>query len=205
MSRRKYDEIVVEPARAAEPVIEMCRSTIDSGLKKRIRRIIVPLIKKRWKLSSVGEGFQWPSGFRWKIAPGSKLGRYVYVGEGFAADGPVVIGDLCMISVNVRIFGDDHRYDVEQLPMRLGFEDRPRPVTEFGVDVWVGRDVLIREGVRIGAGAVVAAGSIVTRDVDPYAIVAGVPAKIIKSRFEPEGQCRHHEYVASNVVRPSDL
>lgn len=56
----------------------------------------------------------------------------------------------------------------------------------IGNDVWIGAKVLIKDGVHIGDGAVVGAGSIVTHDVPPYAIVAGVPAKIIRYRFSPE-------------------
>lgn len=55
-----------------------------------------------------------------------------------------------------------------------------------GNDVWIGSSVKIMEGVTIGDGAVVAAGAIVTKDVPPYAIVGGVPAKIIKYRFDEE-------------------
>ena len=58
--------------------------------------------------------------------------------------------------------------------------------TVIGNDVWIGDSALILEGVTIGDGAVVAAASVVTKDVPPYAIVAGVPAKVIRYRFEAE-------------------
>lgn len=58
-----------------------------------------------------------------------------------------------------------------------------RPV-QFGHDVWVGMRTLIKRGISIGHGAVVAAGALVTRDVPPYAIVAGTPARILRFRFE---------------------
>ena len=57
---------------------------------------------------------------------------------------------------------------------------------EIGNDVWIGNNVLIKGGISIGNGAVIGMGSVVTKDVPPYAIVAGVPAKIIKYRFERE-------------------
>lgn len=67
---------------------------------------------------------------------------------------------------------------------RMLFEEH-RHVT-IGNDVWIGNNAMIVDGVEIGDGAVVAAGAVVTRDVPPYAIVGGVPAKVIRMRFEPD-------------------
>ena len=64
---------------------------------------------------------------------------------------------------------------------------RPNPLrgkTIVGNDVWIGRNAIVMGGVRIGDGAVVGAGAVVTKDVPPYAIVAGVPARIIRYRFD---------------------
>ena len=58
--------------------------------------------------------------------------------------------------------------------------------TSIGNDVWVGAGALIKDGVRVGDGAVIAAGAVVIRDVEPYAIVGGVPASTIRYRFDPE-------------------
>lgn len=57
-------------------------------------------------------------------------------------------------------------------------------MTEIGNDVWIGDHVVIMSGVKIGDGAIVAAGAVVTKDVPPYAIVGGIPARVIKYRFE---------------------
>lgn len=60
------------------------------------------------------------------------------------------------------------------------------PVTTIGNDVWIGNNAVIKYGVHIGDGAIVAAGAVVTKDVEPYSIVGGVPARVIKYRFTPE-------------------
>lgn len=62
----------------------------------------------------------------------------------------------------------------------------PPQITEIGNDVWIGRSAIIISGLRIGNGSVVGAGSVVTKDVPPYAVVAGNPARIIRYRFTPE-------------------
>jgi acetyltransferase-like isoleucine patch superfamily enzyme len=60
------------------------------------------------------------------------------------------------------------------------------PKTVIGSDVWVGNGAMIKSGVKVGHGAVIGAGAMVTKDVEPYSVVAGVPAKHVKFRFEPE-------------------
>jgi acetyltransferase-like isoleucine patch superfamily enzyme len=60
------------------------------------------------------------------------------------------------------------------------------PVTEIGNDVWIGANAVVRDGVKIGDGAIIGAGAVVTKDIPPYAIVGGVPAKLIRYRFSPE-------------------
>ena len=60
------------------------------------------------------------------------------------------------------------------------------PETTIGNDVWIGNNVNIKYGVTIGDGAIIGSGAVVTKDVEPYSIVGGVPAKIIKYRFQPD-------------------
>lgn len=103
----------------------------------------------------------------------------------------VTIGNFCSIAKGVEfVFGDHPLGKVSTYPLRylLGKEATNNdavcrgPIT-VGNDVWLGRNALIMANVQIGDGAVVAAGSVVTRDVPPYAVVGGVPARIIKTRF----------------------
>lgn len=104
------------------------------------------------------------------------------------------IGNYCSIAQNVRFILDaDHQiksissypFKVKLLQSKL-FEATSKGDIVIDDDVWIGYGATIMSGVHIGQGAVVAAGAVVTKDVPPYAIVGGVPAKVIKYRFEPE-------------------
>lgn len=106
-----------------------------------------------------------------------------YSGNGFDAwiNGTCTIGHHVMMGKDVVILTRNHAFDRTDIPMmEQGFEEE-RPV-EIGNDVWIGDRVIILPGVNVGDVGILAAGAIVTHDVPPYAIVAGVPAKIIKMR-----------------------
>jgi acetyltransferase-like isoleucine patch superfamily enzyme len=109
-------------------------------------------------------------------------------------DDRVRIGKFCSIADGVKFVFGGHRVDtVSTFPFRaVCFNEAPHADAAskgeivVGQDVWIGVNALILSGVKIGNGAVVAAGAVVTKDVAPYAIVGGVPAKPVKMRFEPE-------------------
>jgi acetyltransferase-like isoleucine patch superfamily enzyme len=105
----------------------------------------------------------------------------------------LTIGNYVSISSGVKfLLGGNHRYDTfSTYPFKvkvLGHQKEAWSKGEIIVDddVWIGMDAMILSGVTIGKGAVVAAGSIVTKDVPPFAIVGGNPAKLIKYRFEKD-------------------
>lgn len=191
MPRRTPPTAVPDPDRATDEMIRRCRVEIESTRKALARRFILPFIQHRFRLGEVGEGFQWGSDLF--VAPGSRIGRYAYLGPGFFAPGPIVVGDMCMIAAQCRIVGADHRFDIANNPTRLGWPADPRKVTIFEADAWVGERVTIMEGVRIGAGAVVGSASTVLKDVLPYTIVAGTPARYIRERFNSENQRDAHD------------
>ena len=97
-----------------------------------------------------------------------------------ASAGGVVIGDYCMFGSGVAINGNSYRYDDLETPMCL--QEKTSSGIRVGRDVWVGANATLVDGVEIGDGAIVAAGAVVTRDVPARAIVAGVPARVIKRR-----------------------
>ena len=78
------------------------------------------------------------------------------------------------------MYGFDDKDDIEF------FEKRKSSVAYIGHDTWIGHGAIIMPGVRIGNGAVVGSGAVVTKDVEPYTVVAGVPAKFIKRRFSED-------------------
>jgi acetyltransferase-like isoleucine patch superfamily enzyme len=116
----------------------------------------------------------------------------------FAGDSArVSIGKWCSIASDVEIMpGGNHRIDtVTSYPMRQylvpdHMERVGKPWSKgdvaIGNDVWIGQGAKILGGLTIGDGAVVAAWSVVTKDVPPYAIVAGVPARVVRRRFSEE-------------------
>lgn len=140
----------------------------------------------------------------------ASLGAFSYVRSNLRPN--VHIGRYCSIGADIRWLADDHPLDwatsspvfydphplqgirpylvderrVSAFPLKP-FDKRPGDVV-IGNDVWIGDGAAIAGGVTIGDGAVIAAGAIVTRDVEPYSVMAGVPAKPIKARF-PEDIC----------------
>jgi len=129
----------------------------------------------------------------------TQLGRFSYVGYGSTLFG-ARIGRFCSIASDVKIGLGMHPvvqvstspvfYSRSNVFRRRWAEPESTPLewqeAILGHDVWVGANALIMGGVRVGNGAVIAAGAVVTRDVAPYSVVGGVPAKLIRMRFPEE-------------------
>lgn len=100
------------------------------------------------------------------------------------AIGGLEIGNNVRIAHNCSFISGQHRYDDRgKTIIESGYEQAPICICD---DVWLGTGVVVLPGVTIGEGCVVAANSVVNKDVEPYSIVGGVPAKLIKKRFEGE-------------------
>lgn len=117
-----------------------------------------------------------------------QIGYLSYAGKGcYFRD--VSIGRYCSFAANALVGPGEH--GTEWLSTHPLFEDwsrgrvspEPHPRTTIGNDVWIGDGALIMAGVHISDGAVIGARSVVTRDVGPYEVVAGVPARVLRRRF----------------------
>jgi acetyltransferase-like isoleucine patch superfamily enzyme len=97
-----------------------------------------------------------------------------------------------MFGADVSIVGADHRFDLAGTPMIFsGRPDLPETVIED--DVWLGGRSILMAGITVGRGSIIAAGSVVTRDVPPYSIMAGVPARLLRKRFDSAADERKHD------------
>lgn len=160
------------------------------GLLQRLRRGRNPLNETRLHLSKLARRY------------GFSIGCYSYGRPKvrFPESGrKLTIGRYCSIADRVEILlGGEHRLDwASTYPfaaMRGHFPDAQAPEdyhasrgdVVIGHDVWLGSGCMILSGVTVGHGAVVAARAVVTRDVPPYAVVAGSPARVVRHRFPPD-------------------
>lgn len=112
----------------------------------------------------------------------------IYIGENCTINrntliiGNVKINKNVLIAPNVVIVGSNHNFERIDIPIKSqGVSSRGIVIEE---DVWIGANVTVTDGVKIGKGSIIAAGSVVTKTVESYSIVGGVPAKKIKSRID---------------------
>jgi acetyltransferase-like isoleucine patch superfamily enzyme len=126
---------------------------------------------------------------------GSSFGRHSFCGYGCQIIN-CDIGSFCSIANGVVIGGGVHPIDWastspvfyrgrDSVKTKFSTHERPPALrTLIGHDVWIGERVIVKAGVNIGTGSIIGMGAVVTRDVDPYSIVGGVPARVIRKRFD---------------------
>ena len=117
---------------------------------------------------AIGEGLT--------MGDNSNIGPYNYIG----CSGKITIGNNVMLAPRVSIYAENHVFEHPEILIRNQGVEKKEVIIED--DCWIAANSILLAGVTIGKGSVVAAGSVVTENVPPYSIVAGVPAKWIKSR-----------------------
>lgn len=115
-----------------------------------------------------------------KIGNNVGINHYCFIG----VRGDIEIGDNVIFGPRVNMFSENHIFKSLDIPIRE--QGVKKDKTIIGSDVWIGANVSIMSGVKIGNGCVIAAGAVVTQDIEPYSIVGGIPAKLIKKRIKNE-------------------
>ena len=115
-----------------------------------------------------------------KLSSKLKLGDRSSIGDESYLQGDITIGNDVMMAPRCALIADNHKHDDTHKPMNTQGTDYGKII--IGDDVWIGFGVTILANVTIGNGSICAAGAIITKDVPPYSIVGGNPAKVIKMR-----------------------
>lgn len=143
---------------------------------KKIRRFLVKNIFK-----SVGRDVNIEKGVFFGKGRGIAIGNRSGIGLNARVQGPLTIGQDVMMGPEVIIYTKNHAIDRLDIPMIEQGETSPKKVI-IEDDVWIGARAIILPGVTIGKGAVIAAGAVISKDVEPYKIVGGIPGKVIGTR-----------------------
>ena len=117
-----------------------------------------------------------PIGDGLEIGNNSNIGPFNYIG----CSGKITIGNNVMLGPRVSIYAENHVFDNTELTIKEQGVKKQFVIIED--DCWIASNVVILSGVTIGQGSVIAAGAVVTASIEPYSIVGGVPAKLIKKR-----------------------
>ena len=148
----------------------------------------------------------------WITAPGRarvKIGRgtFLNIGVMIASEHLVEIGDHCMLANGCFVSDSSHRYDDPARPITWqGFQSKGP--TRIGENCWLGANVVVTSGVTIGERCVIGANSVVTRDIEPFSVAAGSPAKVLRkieyrrdSPAQEQPQVKAYEHPPGEVPR----
>lgn len=183
-----------------------CRLLLKIGYKTKnlFHRVFMePIIRRAFE--QCGKNVRIANGCRFYGVENISLGDNVSLGVDtliMSTRAKVKLGDFIMFGPNVTIITGDHRTDILGKNMCQVTDSEKRPEDDRDVviegDVWIGANAIILKGVTIGRGSIVAAGALVTKDVEPYSIVGGVPAKCIKMRFTSD-EIEQHEKLLTHL------
>lgn len=129
---------------------------------------------------SCGTNVNIERGAQFGTGSGISIGNNSGLGVNCLVHGPLEIGENVMMGPNVVIFTHTHNYSRIDIPMCKQGSSVTK--VSIGNDVWIGMRAIIMPGVNVGNGVIIGAGAVVTKDIPDYAVVGGVPAKIIRFR-----------------------
>jgi acetyltransferase-like isoleucine patch superfamily enzyme len=112
----------------------------------------------------------------------SRIGKFNYIGPRCIFN-RVKMSNYCSIAPHVQIGGMEHSWWWGSTSTRISAQCIDKYDTIIGDDVWIGANAVIKQGIKIGRGSVIGAAAVVLEDIPPYSIAAGIPAKIIRPRF----------------------
>lgn len=178
-------------------------------LKKAIHRVIrIVLCKKGIYGTIQGKGNTFSKGVF--IEEGACIGKNNYFGP-YTMINHALIKNYCSIGPGVKIGQGMHSIDYittyQKISGNLINHSLDKKPTIIGNDVWCGANVVILQGVEIGDGAVIGANAVVTKDIPPYAIAVGIPAKVIKFRFKEEQikEIRNSKWYECDIEESKEL
>jgi acetyltransferase-like isoleucine patch superfamily enzyme len=137
------------------------------------------------------------------IAPDLQADAYSFINIGCRVGPQVRLGKYVMLGPNVAILGGDHRWDQPGVPIIFSGRPELKP-TVIQDDAWIGYGATVIAGVTVGRGAILAAGAVATKDIPPYEIHGGVPAKKIGERFDTAEQRQQHDQMLSEPPTRGD-
>lgn len=160
-------------------------------IKRVILRLLTNIQVRYYKFISVGKNFRIVGNC--SVSKNTvEIGDHCFINKNCSLTGYIKLGNFVMLAESVAMVGGDHNSESLEVPMIFAGRDKSRRII-VGDDVWIGHGAIIMHGVTIGDGAIIGAGSIVTKNIPPYSIAVGSPAKILRSRFSEKNRLIHEE------------
>lgn len=155
--------------------------------------------RRRYSLRNVHRTFY--LGGRGRISPDLVAGPYSVVAMDCVIGPKVTLGPYAMVASEVVVTGGDHRFDIPGIPMVYAGRPEIRE-TVVEADAWIGYRAILLTGVHVGRGAIVGAGAVVTHNIPPYEIYAGVPARKVGERFANSTERAEHDAMLARAPFP---
>jgi maltose O-acetyltransferase len=182
---------------------------IKDFIKRVYNKLYIPVYKRR--MSHCGEDVHFSPCDSVFTYESLSVGNHVSIGyhaDFVATRSKIVIGDHVIFGPHVSIRGGDHRFDIPGRYIDSIKDDEKLPENDADVvfegDNWIGMNSTILKGVTVGFGSIIAAGSVVTHSIPPYSVAGGVPARVIRNRFNDDDLSLHESLQYSGQSQDKD-